>query len=63
MNKGKAIFFNDYMLTAKATFEGMLHEKVWGISEINGTKIEMNEEDVRKLITRLQNALKTERPK
>ena len=45
MNKGKAIFFNDYMLTAKATFEGMLHEKVWGISEINGTKIEMNEED------------------
>ena len=45
MKKEKAIFFNDYMLTAKATFEGMLREKIWGISEINGTKVEMNEED------------------
>ena len=45
MKKEKAIFFNNYMLTAKATFEGMLREKVWGISEINGKIVELNEED------------------
>jgi hypothetical protein len=45
MKKEKAIFFNNYILTAKATFEGMVREKVWGISEINGTIVEMNKED------------------